>query len=99
MYVAIHHSITDPKKWDEVTKKIEPMIEQGKLPAGLKALSYLPSTDGRRADCLWEVDSLENLKRFLDPETSAAARNEYFQINSELAFGLPEFKQEQVAAR
>ena len=99
MFIVVHHNITDPTKWDEAGKKIEPMIEQGKLPAGLKSLAYLPSTDRRRADCLWEVDTLDNLKRFLDPLTSAAARNEYFQVNAELAYGLSGFKQEQVAAR
>jgi hypothetical protein len=98
MFVAIHHNITDPKKWEETTSQIGPMVEQGKLPKGLKALSYLPSTDGRRADCLWEADSLDNLKRFLEPLTSKAAKNEYFQINAEQAFGLPGHAPEHAAA-
>ena len=89
MFVAIHHNITDPKGWEETTSQIGPMVEQGKLPKGLKAISYLPSTDGRRADCLWETDSVDNLKRFLEPLTSKAAKNEYFQINADQAFGLP----------
>ncbi len=99
MFVAIHHSITDPKKWEETTSQIGPMVEQGRLPKGLKPLYYLPSMDGRRADCVWEADSLDNLKRFLEPLTSKAAKNEYFQINTEHAFGLPEHAQEHVAAR
>jgi hypothetical protein len=98
MFVAIHHSITDPKKWEEAGKKIIPMVEQGRLPKGLKALTYLPSTDGRKADCLWEADSLDNLKKFLDPLTTPAARNEYIQINVEHSFGLPVSKTERVAA-
>ena len=52
MFVAIHHNITDPKTWEESTSQIGPMVEQGRLPKGLKAVSYLPSTDGRRADCV-----------------------------------------------
>jgi len=99
MFVAIHHSITDPKKWEEATSKIGPMVMQGRLPKGLKGISYLPSTDGRQANCLWEADSLENLKRFLDPLTTPAARNEYFQINAEHAFGLPAHAQETAQAR
>jgi hypothetical protein len=97
MYVGIHHTIADPKKWEEATSKIGPMVEEGRLPKGLRAVFYLPSTDGRRADCVWEADSVENLKRFLDPLTVAAARNEYFQIDVEHAFGLPVSKAEGVA--
>ena len=90
MFVAIHHSVTDPKKWEAAGKQIESMIETGKLPQGVKALLYLPSTDGRRADCLWQADSVENLKRFLDPYLTGASKDEYFQVNTELAFGLPQ---------
>jgi hypothetical protein len=98
MFVAIHHNITDPKKWEEATSKIGPMVEQGRLPKGLRGIHYLPSADGHRADCLWEADSLENLKRFLDPLISSAAKNEYFQIDVEHAFGLPTQAQESVRA-
>ena len=98
MYVAIHHSITDSKKWDEMVKKLEPVIEGGKLPQGVKALFYLPSTDGRRADCFWQADSIDSLKRFLDPYVAGASKDEYFQVNAELAFGLPQMTQEPVVA-
>lgn len=89
MFVVIHHSITNPQRWEEITSKMGAMIEHRQLPKGLNGLSYLPSTDGRHADCLWEVDSLENLKRFLEPATGTAARNEYFQIDAAHAMGLP----------
>ena len=64
-------------------------IEQGKLPQGLKGLMYLPSTDGRRADCVWEAPSIDALKQFLDGQTGAAAKNEYIPIQTDAAFGLP----------
>jgi hypothetical protein len=98
MFVAIHHNISDPKLWEESTSQIGPMVEQGRLPKGIKPLYYLPSTDGRRADCVWETDSVDSLKRFLEPLTSKAARNEYFQINTEQAFGLPVHAPEHAAA-
>jgi len=65
------------------------MLEQGRLPQGLKGLMYLPGTDGRKADCVWEAQSLDALKNFLDREIGTAARNDYFQINTAAAFGLP----------
>ena len=89
MYVSVHHTITDPQKWDQTTRNIMAMTEQGRLPEGLKGLMYLPAIDGRRADCVWEANSVEALKKFLDGQTGAAARNEYIPIKADAAFGLP----------
>ena len=64
------------------------MIEQQRLPSGFKPLQYLPSVDGRNADCVWEAESLGALQKFIDRET-AGARNEYFEVKDEAAIGLP----------
>jgi hypothetical protein len=89
MHVFVQHNITDPQKWEQITQKMTKVIEESRLPQGLKALMYLPSTDGRKANCLWEAQSVDAVKSFLDREIGSAARNEYFQINSQQAFGLP----------
>ena len=89
MHVVIRHYISDPKKWEEGSKKIMAMIEQRRLPAGLKPLQYLPSADGRNADCVWETGSLSALQKFMDQETTGAARNEYFEVKLQGAVGLP----------
>lgn len=89
MIVSIHHQIRDAKQWTEATRHIMADMEQGRLPQGLKGLMYLPSADGRQADCLWEADKLEHLKSFIDGKTGKAAMNEYFQVNDRAAVGLP----------
>ena len=89
MIVTIHHQIRDPKKWEKSTRHVLTTMEQGRLPAGLKGLMYLPGEDGRHADCLWETDTLEHLKSFIEQETGMAARNEYFPVNDRFAIGLP----------
>ena len=89
MYVSVHHTITDPQKWDQTTRNIMAMTEQGRLPQGLKGLMYLPAQNGRKADCVWEANSLDALKNFLERETKAAAQNEYIEIKADAAFGLP----------
>ena len=81
--------ITNPQKWEQVSKNIMAIVEQGRQPPGLKGLMYLPGADGRKADCVWETPSLDTLRSFLDRETGSAARNDYFQINTQAAFGLP----------
>jgi hypothetical protein len=89
MYVSVHHTITDPQKWGQTAQNIMAMTQQGRLPQGLKGLMYLPSVDGRRADCVWEANSVDALKNFLERETGKAARNEYIPIQADSAFGLP----------
>ena len=89
MHVSVHHAITDPQKWEQATRKIMAKVEQGQVPQGMKGLMYLPSTDGRSADCLWEAQSVDALKSFLDREIGTAARNDYVKINTQAAFGLP----------
>jgi hypothetical protein len=89
MHVLVHHNITNPQQWEQVTQKLKTAVEQGQIPQGLKGLMYLPSADGRKADCLWEAQSVETVRSFLDREIGTAARNDYSQINTEAAFGLP----------
>jgi hypothetical protein len=88
MHVVVRHYISDSAKWDRSTKNIMSMIEQHRLPTGFKPLEYLPSVDGRNADCVWEAESLGALRKFIDHET-AGARNEYFEVKAEAAIGLP----------
>jgi hypothetical protein len=88
MHVVIRHYVSDSMKWDRSTKNIMSMIEQHRLPTGFKPLEFLPSVDGRNADCVWEAQSLSALRTFLERET-AGARNEYFELNAEAAIGLP----------
>jgi hypothetical protein len=88
MHAVIRHYINDQAKWNQSTQKIMTMIEQHRLPQGLTPLTFLPSVDGRNADCVWEADSLSSLKQFVERET-AGARNEYFELNAQAAIGLP----------
>ena len=89
MFVTVHHQINDPKRWSQATQRIMDTMNQGRLPEGLKGIMYLPSADGRQADCVWEADSLNHLKTYLDRETGPAAKNDYVPVNEEEAVGLP----------
>lgn len=89
MFIAIHHSIKDAQKWNETVKSLMAAMEQGSIPQGLKPLMYLPSSDGCQAHCVWEAESAEALKAFLEPATGNVAQNEYIPINAQAAVGLP----------
>jgi hypothetical protein len=88
MHVVVRHYVSDPLQWDRSTNNIMTMVEQHRLPAGVKPLQYLPSVDGRNADCVWEAESVLAIRTFIERET-AGARNEYFEVKSEAAIGLP----------
>jgi len=90
MHVLVYHTITDAKKWEQVTQNMKTKLEQGQLPEGLKARMFLPSVDGKKAVCLWEAGSLEAVRNFIEADTARAARNEYIAINTDGALGLTE---------
>ncbi len=89
MIVGIYHNISDPQKFGEVATKIDDLIKGGRLPRGIKPLTFAPSTDGRKAFCLWEVDSLSSLRSFLEPYINSVARNDYFEVDTQRAENLP----------
>ncbi len=90
MIVGVYHSISDSRKFWEIAGQIEGVIKEGRLPKGVKALTFAPSTDGRRAFCMGEADSLSSLRSFLEPYTGSVARNEYFEVDTHKAEGLPQ---------
>jgi hypothetical protein len=90
MIVGIYHNISNPEQFGEVTNTIESLIKEGRLPAGIKPITYAPSQDGRKAFCLWEADSLSALRTFLEPYTGSVARNDYFEVDTHLAQNLPQ---------
>ncbi len=90
MIVGIFHNITEPQKFWDVATKLDAVIKEGRLPNGIKALTFAPSTDGRKAFCMWEADSLSSLRSFLEPYTGSVARNEYFEVDAQKAENLPQ---------
>ena len=42
------------------------------------------------ATCLWQTDSVDSLRGYLDPATAGVAENTYIEIDDETAVGLPE---------
>ena len=59
-------------------------------PAGVRGRQFFPSQDRSTAVCLWEGDSVDAVRGYVDSVTGDASENTYFEINSEYAFGLPE---------
>ncbi len=86
MHIVAEHRITDPEKFSSMD------AEQvgGGGPRGVQLRQFFPPQDGSVAICLWEADSIDTLRDYLDPATAGVTENTYFEVDEENAMGLPE---------
>ena len=83
MFVVVEHTITNPGVFFGLVSKA------AEAPSGLKALQFFPSKSKDRAVCLWEANSVEAVKAFLEPLSAQSSRNTYYSVDSATAMGLP----------
>jgi hypothetical protein len=82
VYAIAIHTITDPEKFWAGAQNME-------VPSELKLHSVVGKDDGTKAVCIWEADSVDSIRNFVDPATQGMATNEYFQANEQYSMGLP----------
>jgi hypothetical protein len=83
MFVVVEHTITNPDAFFALAQRV------AEAPSGIKALQFLPSMSKDRAVCLWEANSVDALKGFLEPLSAQSSRNTYYAVDSTKAMGLP----------
>jgi hypothetical protein len=86
MHIVVQHQITDPEKFFSMDAE----EVGGGGPPGVQGRQFFPSQDRSVAACLWEADSIDTLRDYLDPATAGASENTYFEVDEERAVGLPE---------
>ena len=86
MHVVVHHRITDPDKFFSMNAQ----EVAGGGPPGVQGRQFFPATDRSVAACLWEADSVDSLRDYLDPATRGVSENSYFEVDEDRAMGLPE---------
>jgi hypothetical protein len=84
MFVAVQHTIHDP---DAFFARAGDMMPN--LPDHLTLHQTFPTRDGARAICIWEAESVEAVRDFLEPEVGAYSRNEYFAVENKEGVALP----------
>ncbi len=82
MYIVASHTISNPEKFWNLAKSTP-------VPAPLKLHCVFPSTDGARGTCVWEAQSVDAVKQFVETLTSAFSKNDYMVVESVNAMGLP----------
>ncbi len=85
MHIVVEHRIIDLDKFSSMDAA---GIAGGGGP-GLKLLQFLPPQDGSVATCVWEADSTDSLREYLDPATAGVTENTYIEVDEENAIGLP----------
>ena len=86
MHVVVQHRISDPEKFFSMDAE----EVSGGGPTGVRGLQFYPSQDETVAVCLWEADSIDAIRDYLDPATAGASENTYFEVDGDRAMGLPE---------
>jgi hypothetical protein len=90
MHIGIHHIIDDAQKWEQGTQSVMSKVKAGTLPAGVKPVLFIPATNKKTTFCVWEANSVDVVRKFVESETGTAARNEYFEVDTKNSMGLPE---------
>ena len=83
MLIVVEHTITDPDAFFALAARV------AEAPSGIKGLQFFPSVSKDRAVCLWQANSIEALKGFLEPLSAQISRNTYYEVDGTKAMGLP----------
>ena len=85
MYVVAQHRVTDPAKfWPTDAAQYATMV-----PPHLKLYQTLAGSDGSQGVCVWEAESVEALRDWLDPFTAGASENTYFAAVNKDGVAIP----------
>jgi|Tabmets5t2r1_1033131.scaffolds.fasta_scaffold05162_2 hypothetical protein len=87
MYVAVVHQVKDAQAF---LSRGERLDDPSNAPPGVVPRQFCPSTDLSTATCVWEADSLDAARNYVDSTLGDSSENTYFEINTEYALGLPE---------
>jgi hypothetical protein len=85
MRVVVRHEITDSEKFSSMDAGA---VAEG-APSGAQLRQFFAAQDASAADCLWEADSIDKLREYLDPATAGVTKNTYFEVDEATAVGLP----------
>jgi hypothetical protein len=92
MYVLVQHYVSDPHTfWSDVRYALEA------LPPHLSLHHVYPTADGNHAVCVWEAESVRDVKAFIETYVGHVSRNLYFQVENREGIGTPGELEEMMA--
>ncbi len=85
MLVIAHHFVHNPNTFWSLKEQVISSI-----PSGVKLHSVFPSTDLKTGTCIWEAPNADKVQEFLDKLLGQYSKNVCYEVNEEIAFGLPQ---------
>ena len=86
MYVAVQHRIKDAQA---AFARGQNLLQGEGAPPGVRLHEFYLSRDVSAATCLWEGDSVDAVRDYVDSTLGDAAEQSYFEVDAEQARGLP----------
>jgi hypothetical protein len=83
MYVVVQHTFLDPAK---AFSRGEKLIKNQGAPDGTTVLQFYPAHDGSGATCLWESNSVADVRWYVDDTLGDSSRNLCYQVEAANAF-------------
>jgi hypothetical protein len=87
MFFVVHHTITDP---ESAFPRGQNLLDGNGAPAGVRVREFYPTRDKADVFCLWEGNSLEEVRNYVDATMGDSSQQAYFEVDAEIARGLPE---------
>jgi hypothetical protein len=87
MFIVVEHTILDAQV---AFARGQNLLEGRGAPAGVQVRKFYPSTDQSAVICLWEANSLDEVRRYVDEMLGDASENVWFEVDASQALGLPE---------
>ena len=92
MYTVVLHHIKDAAT---AFSRGERLMAGDGAPPGVRVLQFYPSEDRTTVTCLWESDSAEAVREYVDTTLGDSSENECYAVDADAAFaerplGLPE---------
>ncbi len=82
MFVLVQHTISEPAVfWNAA--------DPATISPKITLHHTFPTPDGTRAVCIWEAESVDTLRNFLEPVVGRISRNEYFIVENREGFARP----------
>jgi hypothetical protein len=87
VFIVVHHTITDP---ETAFARGQNLLAGNDAPPSVRVREFYPSRDKADVVCLWEGNSLEEVRDYVDATLGDSSQNAYFEVDTDIARGLPE---------
>ena len=84
MYVLVQHYVSDVQTFWSAVRHAVPT-----LPPNVVLHHCLPTRDGSHAVCVWEAESIRDVRAFLETYVGHASRNLYFPVEAANGISFP----------